>query len=220
MTIRSYLFLPVLLLFIFSTPKIVFSQQMIVDDATIAQKHILEAWAGTEESWIQPNLAISPSWNLNPGIIFNTSSREIDPTNWLIENKFIATGSRWAYGNVTAAVFDFDGRISLLYSYIPISRTIFNYNSFLHLNLGVKANHLEEEWDFSFSYGLRGDFSVTPRTILLTEVYTTPEDSTGFQGGFRFILIPGKLESDITYGQSFDGAIKYPGFNVGISLAI
>lgn len=69
-------------------------------------------------------------------------------------------------------------------------------------------------------YGIRGDFSITPRTILLTEVYSTVIDSMGFQGGLRFILIPGRLQSDITYGQTFDGEIKYPGFNVGVSLAL
>lgn len=193
---------------------------MIVDDAMIAEDHIFEAWAGTKESWIQPSLAISSSWNINPGIVFNTSNREIDPTNWLIENKLVAAGNKWAFGNVTAAVFDFDGKISQIYSYIPLSRTVINYNSFLHLNIGIEANHFDGEWETFLTYGLRGDFSLTNQVIVLAEVYSTNTDSVGFQGGFRFVLIPGQLESDITYGQTFDGKIKYPGFNVGISLAL
>lgn len=220
MTLRSFLFLPLLILILFVAPKIVWGQQMIVDDATIAQDHIFEGWASTEESWVQPNLAISSSWNVNPGIIFNTSNGMVDPTNWVIENKFVGMGQRWALGNVSAAVFDFDGRVSQIYSYIPISRTVFNYNSYLHINLGIEANHFDDEWETSFTYGLRGDFSLSPQIILLSEVYSTNTDSMGFQAGLRFILIPGQLESDITYGQTFDGAIEYPGFNIGVSLAL
>lgn len=220
MTIRSTLILPLLLLILYTTPKVANGQQMIVDDATIASTHLLEAWVGTEESWLQPNIAINRSWNVNPAIIFNTSNQKVDPTNWLIENKFVASGARWSLGNVSAVVFDFDGRLSGVYSYIPVSRTIFNYNSYIHLNAGIEATHLEDEWDYSFLFGFRGDFSLTRRTILLTEIYSTNTDAIGFQGGLRFILIPGRLESDITYGQSFNGEIKYPGFNVGVSFAL
>lgn len=220
MTARNSICLPFLLLILFIKPDISSGQQMIVDDATIASTHLLETWAGTEESWVQPIISVSRSWNINPGIIFNTSNQQVDPTNWVIENKFVGSGNRWSFGNVTAAVFDFDGRLSQIYSYIPVSRTIFNYNSYIHLNVGVKSNHLEEEWDHSLFLGLRGDFSLTPRTILLSEVYSTATDAIGFQGGLRFIVIPGRMESDITYGQTFDGEIKYPGFNIGISLAL
>lgn len=43
MSIRSSLFLPFLLLLIFSAPEIASAQQMNVDDATIAENHLLES---------------------------------------------------------------------------------------------------------------------------------------------------------------------------------
>ena len=90
MNIRSNFYPPLILTLILCIPAMAPAQQMIVDDATIAQTHIMDAWAGTEESWIQPNLSFSPSWNVNPGIILNTSNQQIDPTNWLIENKLVS----------------------------------------------------------------------------------------------------------------------------------
>ena len=215
-----------LLLFIFailSFPTQSFGQQMIVDDAAITESLVFEGWGGTEEAVIQPGIALSRAWNINPGIIFNTSNNTFDATNWLIESKIVPngwSGERWAFGNVSALVFDFDGRLTQIYSYIPISRLLFNYNSFIHLNLGVEANHYGNSWEYDFTLGFRTDLSITRRMILLSEVYSISLDDLGFQAGLRFVLIPGKMESDITYGQGFDGNVKYPGCNIGISFLL
>lgn len=194
---------------------------MIVDDAAVTGMHVFEGWGGTEESWIQPSFVLNRGWNVSPGIIFNTSNQEIDATHWLIENKVIPSGwsnNKWAVGNVSALVFDFDGKLTQIYSYIPVSRNVVNANSFVHLNLGIEGNHLPNEWEYSFTTGLRSDLAISQRVIFLSEIFSYDFNSTGFQAGFRFVIIPGQLESDITYGRGFDDGITYPGFNIGISL--
>lgn len=202
-------------------PAFLSAQHLIVDDAAVSDQHIFEAWGGTEESWIQPSVAVSESWNLSPGIIFNTANRELDAVNWLIESKVVPgklSNNRWGVGNVSAIVFDFDGTLTQVYSYVPISRNILDPNSFLHLNLGFEANNLPDDWEYLFTAGFRADLTITDRVLFLSEVYSFNFDSSGFQAGFRFIIIPGRLESDITYGRGFDNIMTYPGFNIGISL--
>ena len=197
------------------------SQHLIVDDAAVSDQHVFEAWGGTEESWIQPSLAVAQGWNVSPGIIFNSSTNDFSATNWLIENKVVPrswTKNRWGVGNVSAVVFDFNGNLTQLYSFIPISRMIFNSQSFLHLNLGLEANHLQNDWEYLFTSGIRADIAISDRILVLSEFYSFNFSSSGFQAGFRFIIIPGHLETDITYGRGFDNIMTYPGFNVGISI--
>lgn len=209
-----------LLLFLIIVPGIVSAQHMIVDDAAVSEQHAFEAWGGTEESWIQPSIVVNDSWNLGPGIIFNTSNQEINATNWLIESKIVPNrwkNNKWGVGNVSALVLDFDSNITQVYSYVPISRNVIDPNSFLHLNLGFEANNLPDNWEYFFTTGFRADITLSNRVLFLSEVYTFNFKSNGFQAGFRFIIIPGQLESDITYGRGFDNIMTYPGFNIGIS---
>lgn len=209
-----------LLCLLMAVPGSLFAQHLIVDDAAVSEQHVFEAWGGTEESWIQPSVALNQSWNLSPGIIINTSHREFDVTHWLIENKVVPGGWRntyWGVGNVSALVFNFEGNLTQVYSYIPISRNILNPNSFLHLNLGFEANNLPDTWETFFTTGIRADAALSDRIVLLSEIYSFNFNSTGFQAGFRIIILPGQFEMDITYGRGFDNITTYPGFNLGIS---
>lgn len=113
---------------------------------------------------MQPSIVLNDSWNLSPGIIFNTSNQEIEAANWLIENKVVPNrwnNGTWALGNVSAIVFDFKGDLTQIYSFVPIGRNILNPNSFLHLNLGFEGNQLPEEWDYAFTTGLRADLALS-----------------------------------------------------------
>lgn len=203
-----------------SLPDFSKGQHLIVDDAAVAEQHVFEAWGGTEESWIQPSFVLTESWNISPGIIFDTSNQEISATNWLIESKVVPrewSNKTWGVGNVSAVVFSFDGDLTQIYSYIPVSRNILNPNSFIHLNVGFEGNQLINDWDYAFTSGLRSDIAVSKKVILLSEIYSFNFESTGFQAGLRFVLVPGQLEMDITYGRGFEEMVTYPGFNIGIS---
>ena len=201
-------------------PVLLSAQHLIVDDAAVSQQHLFEAWGGTEESWIQPSFVLNGVWNVSPGIIFDTSNQAVDATNWLIESKIVPdrlSNDKWGVGNVSAVVFDFNSTLTQVYSYIPISRNILDPNSFLHLNLGFEANQLPDDWEYLFTSGFRADLALSDRILFLSEIYSFNFDSNGFQAGLRFIIIPGQLESDITYGRGFDNIMTYPGFNVGVS---
>lgn len=217
-TLRSSIIFAVFL--IAGLPDYIKAQQMIVDDAAVADEHAFEVWGGTEESIIQPSIVFSEDWNVGPGIVFNTSNQNIEATNWFIESKLVPANWRnenWATGNVSGILFDFDGNPMQIYSYIPISKNILNPSSFLHLNLGMEGNHFPGDWDYAFTSGVRADLALSNRVIFLSEIYSANFESTSFHTGFKFVIIPGQFESDITYGRGFEENVTYPGFTIGVS---
>lgn len=197
------------------------AQQMIVDDAAVTthRSFQVEAWYGTEESWIQPGIAATKWLEIGPAVIFD-SSDNFEAANWLVELKAVPgdleTDGR-AYGLVAAPVFDFDGNLGEFYSYVPISFLILDDSSILHVNLGVEGFDTDG-WEYAFTSGLRGDIGITERVMILSEIFTSNFESPAFQAGFRFSVLPGLVEMDITYGEGFRRGMSYPGFNIGIAI--
>lgn len=199
------------------------AQQMVVDDATVLidKQAQLEAWYGTEESWIQPSLSLSHLWDFTPGIIFDTAN-EGGLSNIFGELKYVPTDldfDGYSYGWTGAVVFDTDGRVDRVYSYIPFTKFILDRTSKVHLNVGFDGrDNVAGDWEYGFTTGIRADLGLTDRFTILTELFTTDFETPSFQAGVRFIVVPGLFDVDVTYGESFRSEVSYPGFNVGISL--
>ncbi len=201
-----------------------YAQQMIVDDAAITTHRSIqvETWYGTQESWFQPAIGATSWLEIGPGIIFNSSDGFV-ASNWLVEFKAVwgdheVNGLSW--GVVAAPVYDFDGILEEFYSYLPVTAEFGDGFSVLHLNLGVEGVRPDESADmeYAFTTGIRGDFVLTNRVALLSELFTSDFETPSFQAGLRFTLIPDRLEMDITYGEGIRQGMDYPGFNVGIAI--
>lgn len=197
------------------------AQQMIVDDAAVTthRSFQIETWYGTEESWFQPGIAATRWLEIAPGIIFD-SSDGFEAANWLIELKAVPGDLEedgWAYGLVIAPVFNFDGDFEEFYSYVPYSKMILNDSSILHVNLGIEGFNADG-WEYGFTTGIRGDFGISDRVMILSEIFTSNFETPSFQAGVRFSLIPDFVEMDITYGEGFRRGMNYPGFNIGIAI--
>ncbi len=196
------------------------AQQMIVDDAEVAtyRSFQVETWYGSRESWAL--VAISPIQGLELGTGIGLDSRDaMDPSNWIIEAKYIPMdleGSGWATGLTAGLLYNFDGDLEEAYAYIPFSRLILNESSVLHLNIGFEAIN-EADWEYELFTGLRGDFGITDRIAILSEVAAANFDDLFYQAGLRFSLVPDLLEMDITYGEGFRRMETAPGFNIGIA---
>lgn len=197
------------------------AQQMIVDDAAVIthRSFQIEAWYGTEESWFQPAVSATKWLELTSGLIFD-SSDGFEADNWFAEFKAVPGDLEvdgWAYGLVLAPVFDFDGDFNEFYSYVPVSRMILNESSVLHINLGVEGFKVNG-WEYAFTSGIRGDFGITDRVMILSEIFTSKLETPSFQTGLRFTVLPDLVELDITYGEGFRRGMNYPGFNIGIAI--
>lgn len=198
------------------------AQQMVVDDATVVTPRSVqfEGWYGTEESWVQPAFSIATWFEVGPAVIFDTSNG-FEPDNWLVELKAIPGDldyDGYAYGFVFAPVFDFDLVFREFYFYSPITFEFLDGTSRFHVNVGFDGVK-EEEWDYGFTSGIRGDFGLGSRLTILSEVFTTNFREPAFQAGLRISVIPDRLELDVTYGEGFRRGLQdYPGFNVGIAI--
>ena len=204
------------------------AQQMFVDDAAVTTTNSfqIETWYGSRESWFLP--AISPLKGLEIGSGIGFDSREgLDPANWIFEVKFVPGDLETrgqAIGVAAGLLYDLDGNFEELFVMIPYSRMILGYTSQLHLNLGFEAVYensgpegAEKEWQYEVIKGIRGDFGISDRFTILSEVAAANFDNYFFQGGLRISLLPGLLEMDITYGEGFRRMETAPGFNVGIT---
>lgn len=198
------------------------AQQMVVDDATVLidKQMQLEAWYGTEESWIQPSLSLSHLWDFTPGIIFDTAN-EGSLSNIFGELKYVPTDLNfdgYSYGWTGAIFFDTGGRIDRVYTYIPFTKYILDRTSQVHLNIGLDGrDNPAGDFEYGFSTGIRADFGLTERFTVLSEVFTVDFETPSFQAGIRFDVVPDLFNVDVTYGESFKSEISYPGLNVGIS---
>lgn len=195
------------------------AQQMIVDDAEIVnyRSFQVEMWYGTEESWFQPAIALGRYWEFAPGIIFD---EDFSAASWLTEIKFVPGDLEfdgYSYGFVFAPVFSVDGGFDEYFTYIPYSMEILGGSSLMHVNLGFEGFKGDDGWDHALTTGIRGDFGLTDRFTVLSEIFTSDFSTPKVHGGLRISIFPELLEMDVTYGQGFRSGMNYPGFNVGIA---
>lgn len=199
------------------------AQQMVVDDATVLidKQAQLEAWYGTEQSWIQPSFSLNHLWDFTPGIIFNTAD-DGSIHQLFGELKYIPTDldfDGYSYGWAGAMFFDTDGRVDRVYTYIPFTKYILDRTSQVHLNIGLDGrNDADGDFGYGFLTGARADIGLTDRFTILSEVFTTDFETPSFQAGVRFDVVPDLFNIDVTYGESFKSEIDYPGLNIGIAL--
>lgn len=204
------------------------AQQMFVDDAAVTTTNSfqIETWYGSRESWFLP--AISPLIGLEIGAGIGFDSREgMDPANFVVEIKYVPVDLEekgQAIGVAAGILYDLDGNLDELFIIAPYSRMILGNTSQLHLNLGFEAvrefigpENSVKEWEYEVIKGIRGDFGITDRFTILSEVAAANFDNFFYQGGLRVSLFPGLLEMDITYGDGFRRMETAPGFNFGIT---
>lgn len=199
------------------------AQQMVVDDATVMiDKQLqLEAWYGTEESWIQPSISLNHLWDFTPGVVFDTAD-DVSLQQIFGELKYIPTDldfDGYSYGWVGAMFFDTEGRVDRVYTYLPFTKYVLDRSSQVHLNIGFDGrDNINGDFEYGFFTGLRADLGLTDRFIILSEVFTTDFETPSFQAGLRFDIVPEIFNIDVTYGESFKSQIDYPGLNIGIAL--
>ncbi len=196
------------------------AQQMFVDDAAVTPERSfqIESWYGSRESWFLTAISPVNGLELGTGIGFN-SRDAFEPDNWILEAKYVPMDleeSGSAIGIVAGLLFDFDGDLQEVFSYIPYSLMILDDTSALHLNAGFEAV-LEKDWEYEFITGIRADIGLTNRFSLLGEIAAANFSEPFYQGGIRIALIQGLLEMDITYGEGFRRQETAPGFNIGVA---
>jgi len=88
--------------------------------------------------------------------------------------------------------------IDISYLYVPMSQSFLDDRVVLHLNVGASYDRNEKR---SFrTWGLGSESALTPRVYLILETFGDGTGAPFRHGGFRFWLIPSRLQLDTTVG--------------------
>lgn len=107
-------------------------------------------------------------------------------------------------------------QIGNYYFYAPVSRSFLDDRIVLLTNVGAVDNRDANRR--GLTWGVGGEFYLSPRFMLLGEVY----GATGFdrfgQAGFRFWVVPDHVQIDSTYGSQLNGTQRSEWFTLGVRL--
>lgn len=204
------------------------ARPFVVDDARVVDEGACQV-----ESWVKSNPDSKEAWALpacNPfgieltaGMGFQRSDEPSSPAqrDYQFQGKTLfrpLETNDWGWGLAVGVVrhADINLRQNLLanrYFYVPISKSYWDDKFVLLTNIGGVDNRDEKRR--GLLYGVGGEFYLTPRFMLLGEVY----GATGFdrfsQAGVRYWIIPDHLQVDTTYGFQLTGANRTEWITLG-----
>lgn len=189
---------------------------MNVDDAQVldAGKCQLETWGkfnhdGTER-WLNPscnltgNLEVSwgNAWQRDAGGMYLATSqlqgktvfREMTPGGYGIG--MLAGASRQTNSGEDGHQRSWD-----VYSKLLTSFSFRDDDVLVHTNVGF--NRIGEEQTTRLSWGAGNETRLLPRLSFIGEVFGENKGKPGYQAGVRTILVPDRVEMDLTYGNTF-----------------
>jgi hypothetical protein len=95
----------------------------------------------------------------------------------------------------------------------PITRA-WGQDRFVHLNLGwVQHNR---DGSSRPTWGLGGEWPLSPRLIAISEVYAETTTPSQYQVGFRFWVQPQRIQIDTTYGNLVGSANDQQWISIGL----
>lgn len=204
------------------------ARPFIVDAARVVERGAcqVESWykhnPGTEEFWALPSC--------NPFGVELTAGGGMQQGGPHTERDYQFQGKAlfrelsvndWGWGVAAGAIrhADINLRQNLLanyYFYVPVSKSFRDDAIVLLTNIGAVDNRDENRR--GLLWGVGGEFYLTPRFMLLSEVY----GATGFdrfsQVGMRYWIVPDRVQVDTTYGFQLSGAHRTEWVTVGLRL--
>jgi hypothetical protein len=217
-----------------------FAQQFVVDDAEIADRGAcqLEAWHGQTGSWILPACQFIPNLEITAGIGFVDEDGDTRDFEYVVQGKYIfreLQPNDFAIGLVAGFGFDplsqvTGERVHGYFAYVPVSVSIFDDRAFLHGNLGWvyhDDDHHDDddghhhapdvEGHHAVTWGLRTDIWIAPRLALIAEIFGEDRLYPEFQLGGRVVLIPDRLELDLSWAGHTQSDMDGAGWAVGLA---
>jgi hypothetical protein len=207
------------------------ARPFVVDDARIVDRGGCQV-----ESWVKRNPGSHELWALpacNPfgaeitagvGALDHDAPGSTDERDQQLQVKGLFRELRrndfgWglAFGALRHADINaVQNQIGNYYFYAPVSRSFLDDRIVLLTNVGAVDNRDANRR--GLTWGVGGEFYLSPRFMLLGEVY----GATGFdrfgQAGFRFWVVPDHVQIDSTYGSQLNGAQRSEWFTLGVRL--
>lgn len=211
------------------------ARPMITDDANIvdAQSCQLESWVKTAqaslERWAIPGCNFALDTEVSVGGNAQNTVAGGDSQFWLFQAKKrwkkVELHS-WGLSTTVGRVTERPGRSQQLasqlvpppsaqdtYLNVPITWALAG-DRFIHLNLGW-IHH--ERLNISHpTWGVGGEYGLTPRMFAIGEVFGESGMQNKTQMGLRYWVKPQKLQLDTTYGQPLRGGKEERWLSIGL----
>jgi hypothetical protein len=127
----------------------------------------------------------------------------------------------WGVGLAVGAIRHLQGDASRrwpgdLYAYVPFSIAAGSDDFVIHANAGA-AHHRDERRTHA-TWGVGAEVRLTPQVYFIPETFSTDRGRPFFQAGFRWWLVPDRVQADATYGNRLVSESRERWFSVGIRL--
>ena len=211
------------------------ARPMVTDDANIVdpQSCQLESWVKTSqvslERWAVPGCNFAWDTEISVGGNAQNAKVEGDSQFWLFQAKKRwkrLEPNSWGLSTTLGRVSERPGRSQQLsseslapssaqdtYLNVPITWALAS-DRFVHLNLGWI--HHERLRVSHPTWGLGGEYGLTPRTFAIGEVFGESGAQSKTQMGLRYWVSPQKLQLDTTYGQPVRGGKEERWISIGL----
>lgn len=215
--------------------RLVSAQQFVVDDAEIVDRNAcqFEAWHGQTGSWILPACQFIPSLEISAGIGFVDEGGDTRDVEYVVQGKYIVRELQpndVAFGLVAGFGLDplaqvTGERLHSFFAYVPATVSLFDDRAFLHGNIG-SAYHEDGHGHgpvhdngghHAITWGLRTDFWLHSRIALLAELFGEDRFYPEFQLGGRFVVIPDRVELDLSLAGKTESGFSGAGWAFGVA---
>ncbi|MET4577350.1 hypothetical protein [Ottowia thiooxydans] len=200
------------------------ARPMNTDDArTVDPKACqVESWvrknADSTEFWVMP--ACNPTGNLelSAGGSHTRGESEGSHNSVMLQAKTVfkpLETNGWGWGLAAGTVRHgqpFSGHD--WYAYVPVSRSLFDDRSVLHLNLGW-LREAQSQRNF-MTWGIGSETQLSERVWLIGETFGQNEGRPLYQAGLRYWVVPNRVQVDATYGNRLGGGERW--FSIGLRL--
>lgn len=102
------------------------------------------------------------------------------------------------------------------YFYLPASLSLADDRIVLHANLG--ATHMRESRSNRPTWGIGSEIQTSERLYLIVESFGQDKGSAFYQAGFRYWLLPNRVQIDTTWGSSAAQLRDERWFSLGLRL--
>ena len=203
---------------------------MITDDA-----RIVDARACQLETWTKRNTDSTELWALpacNPwggaeltfGGALTNAEGATRFTDQLVQAKTLFKPYEpggWGVGLAVGSVRRLRGEASRrwpgdAYFYVPFSIAAGSDDVVLHVNAGA-AHHRDERRTQS-TWGLGAEVRLHPSVYFIPETFSTDRGRPFYQAGFRFWVVPERVQVDATFGNRLVSESRERWFSVGMRL--
>jgi len=211
------------------------AQQYVTDDASLTDFRAcaFQMWHGQRASWLQPactpvtdaelSIGFVAVWRSEEGAHFEyeaqvkTLLKPLETNSWGV-GLVAGTGRHPAFAGV-------DSRGYSIFSYVPVSVSVFGDRLELDENTGWIYERRASEGGNAITWALRADVGILKYVALINEVYgakgvgsNAPNTPAEFQTGVRVWLRADRVELDASYGGTLRTGRDGAGWTLGLTL--